>query len=241
MLRKRNEYPSFITPKGVTIYPAVHEPDYKFKEEGEYHVRLRLDPDAVGGFNPKTKKAMTLAEILAEAETIRDEAYDAKVKQLTEQKKGALLKKMAKAPVIREEEDPESGEPTGFVILRATLKARIDIKNGPRAGESFEKKPDVFDATGKQLKKSPKVGTGSEVKLSIVPMDYETDGGTTIGTRFELQGVQIIKLIQGGSRDAASYGFGVEDGDSIEDEADSGFGNEGGGYTDTSSDDDRDF
>lgn len=231
MLRKRNEYPRMMTPRGVAIYPSLHEPDYKFKKAtGEFHVRLRLDPDAPG-----------LAELVAAAEEIRDAAYEAKKEQLTKEKKGALLKKLVKADILKVEEEQESGEPTGFVILRASLSYKIEIKNGPKAGEVFYKNPDVFDARGKQIKnvldrdgrivqvRLPKVGSGSELKLNVTIMDYETDGGTTIGAKFELNAAQIIKLVTGGQRDASGYGFGEEEGDAI-DEVD------GGSFEDESAD-----
>ena len=222
MLRDRKDYPRVYTPRGQAIWPAIDQPDYKFKKDtGEYHARLRFDPDTPG-----------LAEIIAQAEAIRDEAFEAKKAELTRLKKGALLRDLSKAPVIKPEVDQETGEETGKLILRAALTARVDIKNGPKAGTSFDKKPDVFDATGRQLKNPPRVGSGSELKLNVTIQDYETDGGKTIGARFELNAVQIIKLVQGGQRSASDYGFGVEeDGDAIEDgtEPQGGFADESGG------------
>jgi len=209
MLRDRKDYPTAITPKGVAIWPSIDRPDYKFKENGEYHARLRLSPDSPG-----------LAELIHQAEVIRDEAFAAKKASLEKQKKGALLRELHKVDVVKPELDQETGEETGYVILRAALTARVDIKNGPRAGESFEKKPDVFDRVGKRLKNPPRVGNGSELKLAVRIMDYETDGGKAIGARFELEGVQIITLVQGGARTAADYGFGEEEGDDIEDGSD---------------------
>lgn len=208
MLRDRKDYPRVYTPRGEAIYPAVDAPDYRFKKEtGEYHARLRFSPDTPG-----------LDDLVAQAEAIRDEAYEAKVAELTKAKKLGLLRELTKAPVIKPEVDQTTGEETGFLILRAALTARVDIKNGPKAGTSFEKKPDVFDATGRQLKNPPRVGSGSTLKLNVTIQDYETDGGKTIGCRFELNAVQIVKLVQGGQRTASDYGFGVEeDGDAIED------------------------
>ena len=54
------------------------------------------------------------------------------------------------------------------------------------------------------------------------------------------EAVQIIKLVQGGSRDAASYGFSEEEGDSLDDGSpfDETEGYEG---DDDSADEDRDF
>lgn len=220
MLRDRKDYPRVFTPRGEAIFPAVDQPDYKFKENGEYHVRLRLSPDDPG-----------LQDLIVQAESIRNEAFDAKKASLEKQKKMALVKELTKVDVVKEELDQETGDPTGFVILRAALTYRVEIKNGPKAGQVFYKTPDVFDATGRSIQirkdrntgevldtKVPRVGSGSTLKLNVTIQDYETDGGKTIGARFELNAVQIIKLVQGGQRSASDYGFGVEeDGDTIED------------------------
>ncbi|UUY00966.1 hypothetical protein [Sphingomonas sp. J315] len=72
------------------------------------------------------------------------------------------------------------------------------------------------------------------LKLGVVPMDYWMAKDKTIGVRFELEGAQILKLIQGGERTADFYGFTAEDGDDIED------GDEptsAGGFSDESGDD----
>jgi len=198
-----------FTPRGPAIFPALNEPDYKFKlDTGEFHARLRLRPDAPG-----------LAELIEQAEAIRDEAYDARVKELTAQKKGALLKKLKKADVVREELDQETGDPTGFVILRASKPYAVTPKKGPNAGKTYKFVPDIFDAKGKQLKNPPKIGSGSELILNVTIMDYEMAGEEpTIGAKFELNAAQVIKLVEGGARTASDYGFGtVDDGDEIED------------------------
>ena len=223
MLRERKDYPTAVTPRGPLIWPALNEPDFKFKKEfGEYHARLRLSPDTPG-----------LDELLATAETILDEAFEAKKAELTRQKKGALLKELKKADILKEEVDQETGDPTGFVILRAAANAGGKKKNG----ETFTKRPDYFDRRGKQIKNPPKIGGGSEVKLGVRIMDYETDGGKTIGVRFELEGVQLLKVVEGGSRSADFYGFGEEDGDDIVDEP----VNSGGFADESGADGDGDF
>lgn len=207
MLRDRKEYPRLITPRGVAIWPALNEPDYKFKENGEFHVRLRLAPDTPG-----------LAELVARAEEIRDEAFEAKKAELTREKKGALLKELNKADVIKPEVDMETGDETGYTVLRASLTYKVDIKNGPKAGTSFYKKPDLFNAKGQPLKSPPPIGNGSEMKLSVVPMDYFMAKDKTIGVRFELEGAQILRAVDsGGQRGADYYGFGEEEGDDIVD------------------------
>ena len=222
----RKQYPSFITPRGVAIFPALNEPDYKFKKEtGEWHARIRVDPDAPG-----------LDELKDYSQRLMEEAFAAKKEALTKAKKGALLKELAMAPnPVKEELDPETGEPTGKYVLRASVNYHITIKNGPNAGKEFFKKPDFFDKAGKAVKVPPKMGGGSEFKLSVKPQPYETDGGKTIGVSFELLGVQILKVVEGGQRTAASHGFGQEEGDDIEEGQEApggGFGDETRGATD---------
>jgi hypothetical protein len=230
LLRERKDYPRLITPAAPSIWPALNEPDYKFKKDtGEYHARLRISPDDLPAWQP----------VVDAAQAILDEAFEAKKAELTREKKGALLKELNKAEaIIKPEIDPETGDETGFYIFRASMNARVDIKNGPRAGQSFDKKPDIFNAKGQSLKNPPKIGGGSELKLGVVPMDYWMAKDKTVGVRFELEGAQILKLIQGGARTADFYGFTAEDGDDIED------GDEPvktGGFADESGDDGGDF
>ncbi|UUY00965.1 hypothetical protein [Sphingomonas sp. J315] len=144
MLRERKDYPRLITPAAPSIWPALNEPDYKFKKDtGEYHARLRIAADDLPNWQP----------VVDAAQAILDEAFEAKKAELTREKKGALLKELNKAEaIIKPEIDPETGDETGFYIFRASMNARVDIKNGPRAGQSFDKKPDIFNAKGKSLK-----------------------------------------------------------------------------------------
>lgn len=209
MLRDRKDYPRIHTPAGVSIFPAINEPDYKFKKDtGEFHARIRIPADELDAWQP----------LVEAAQEIVDEAFEAKKEELTKAKKGALLKDLNKNEVfLKPEVDPETGEETGFYIFRAALTYKIEIKNGPKAGEVFYKRPDVFSASGKQLLNPPKIGGGSVLKLAVRVMDYFMPKDKVIGARFELEAVQVIKRVEGGARTAADYGFGVEDGDDIED------------------------
>lgn len=229
MLRKRNEYPSFITPKATVAWAQIDEPDYEYKDGGEFHVRVRFDPSD-----------SSWDGIREAAEALLEEAFQAKRAELLKEKKGALLKKLHKTDsVFTEELDRETGEPTGKFLIRAGKKFRVEVKNGPNAGKVYEFTPDVFDARGKKLNKRPKVGSGSEVKLSIRVKEYFLASDGSMGISYELEALQIIKLVQGGSRDAASYGFAQEEGDSIEDTG--GFEDEGTGYTSDDEDGNSDF
>lgn len=229
MLRNRNEYPKLITPKGVVAWASIDEADYEYKEEGEFHIRVRFDPEDPG-----------LEKLREEAEAILEEAHEDMKRRLKKEKKGALLKKLhLKEDVITEEVDRETGEPTGKVIIRAGMKYKVTPKSGKYAGKTLEFTPDVFDARGNRLHKRPRIGSGSEVKVAVQPMEYFMPKDGEMGISWKLNAVQIIRLVQGGSRDAASYGFGEEDGDVLAGN-DAGFEDEGeGGYE--AEDDSADF
>jgi hypothetical protein len=230
-LKKRNEYPQVITPKMEVAWAQLNEPDYEYKKDtGEFHVRGRPDTD-----DP------AYAKLIETAERVRDEFFEETKAQLTEQKKGALLKKLHKVDVIKEEIDRETGDPTGSMTLRAGMRYHVTVKNGPNAGKEYFFKPDFFNARGIQLKNPPKIGSGSIVKLGLRLIPYMNPKEGEVGVSYNLEGVQIIKLVQGGQRDASYYGFGAEDGDDIEDQA-GGFGDEGtGGFEGEDGDADADF
>lgn len=225
-MKKRSDYPTFITPKIEASWAQLNEPDYEYKAEGQFHVRGRPDTD-----DPRYAKLIELAE------AVRDEFFEAQKAKLTEEKKGALLKKLHKVDVVKEEIDRETGDPTGFMTMRAAALFHITIKNGPKAGQEFDKVPDFFDARGVRLKNPPKIGSGSILKLSVRIVPYLNPKEGEVGVSYQLEGVQIIKLVQGGQRDASYYGFEAEEGDAIDND-DGGFSSESGGYE---ADDSSDF
>src|SRR5690348_16421183 len=49
---KRPQAPIFKTPRGTFVFPKINEPDYKFKKEGEFSLKLRVTEgdDAVQDF-----------------------------------------------------------------------------------------------------------------------------------------------------------------------------------------------
>lgn len=208
LYEKRTDYPQLTTPKGVAVWPSLNTPDFKFKKDyGEYHARIRVAPDAPG-----------LEEFRAAAEELRDRAFDAKVEELKREKKGAILKDLKKVDPIKVEVDPETGEETGFLMIRASMNAGGLRK---KDNKPWSQKPDIFNAKGLKLKNPPEIGGGSEMKLSIRLRDYFMAKEKEIGVTFDLEAVQLITLQErgGNSRSASDYGFGAEDGDEIEDSA----------------------
>jgi hypothetical protein len=197
-----------VTPKGVAIYPRLNTPDDKFVKEGEYKVKLAFDAD-----DAEFKKFQTKVEALV------DEAFAAKVAELTDEGKGAVAKKLQKRYPFTAEEDPATGEETGRILISSRSKASGVSAKGP-----WSRKPSIINAKAQVLKNPPMIGGGSELKLSVSLAPYYAANDKTIGVSFRLEAVQVLTLVSGGARSASDFGFGEEDGDDVSDmEADSTF------------------
>jgi hypothetical protein len=218
-MKKRNEYPLVISPKIEVTWAQLNEPDFKYKAEGEFHVRGT--PDTSDEAYDK---------LIETATKVRDEYFAETKAQLLAEKKGALANKLHTVDVIKEAVDRETGASTGDMTFRAGMKHKIEIKNGPKAGQTFEKVPDFFNAAGVRLKNPPKIGSGSVLKLGVRLVPYLVSKDGEVGISYQLEGVQILKLVSGGQRNASDYGFGAEDGDDIQDD-NGGFADEGAGFT----------
>lgn len=216
-MAQRPNYPKVVTPKGTAIWPRLNTPDTKYNKAGVYEVKLAFE-EGDAGLAPLQEKVQGLLDAKY------DEIVEEQTQKLTEAGKKGLIKKfvdsLEKVSPFKAEEDPETGDETGRVIVKAKMTASgISAKTG----KPWTRKPNIFDAKGHQLKNPPQIGGGTEMKLSVELLPYYAANDKTIGVSFRLEAAQIIKLVQFGARDAAGYGFGEEDGDDLS-EAEQEFG-----------------
>lgn len=220
---------TFTTSRGTAVgWVTLNTPDTKFDKDGKFSVALAFDEDDA-----------ILQQIEAKANELA-EAKLAEVKEELESKgKKAVANKLTLVSLIKAEEDEESGEETGRKIIKASMKhSGISQKTG----KPWKRYPDYFNAKGVQLKNPPQIGSGSELKMNIELVPYYAANDKTVGCTFRLNGVQIIKLVSFGARDAGSYGFGAEaDGDEIEDVITNDRETEGADDTSTGGDEDDDL
>jgi|HigsolmetaAR202D_1030399.scaffolds.fasta_scaffold04708_6 Protein of unknown function (DUF2815). len=195
-MAKQQNRPKYVSPKGVFSYPRLTEPDTKFKDEGEYSVFLILDKDS-----PEAKKLMAQIDAAA-AESLKEAKANAK--NAAEAKKWET-----KYLPYTDVEDEETGEPTGQIKVKFTMKASGVNK---KTGKPWTRKPAIFDAKGKPITGDIKIGGGTIGKVSyeIIPYAPTTQVGASV--KLGLEAVQIIELREWGERSADSYGFGEEDG-----------------------------
>lgn len=188
----------FTSPRGIAIFPKLHKADTKYKAEGQYTVRLRLDPETIP------------ADLTAKLIALRDEKVVEVKAELKAKKEGAKLKSLkVLEDLFKPETDKETGEESGNVIMNAKMTASGISK---KDGRPWTRKPDIFDAKGKKLTKTPLIFGGSELKLGVEARAYYSPKDNEIGISYQLNAAQIIKLVTGGDRSAADYGFAEEDG-----------------------------
>lgn len=213
-MSKKKTGVQLTTPRGLAVYPQLNKPDYKYKKEGKYSAKLRLlESDPV------------VEEFFAKLEKMRDDFLAAEVERLKADKKAALAMELKAGDVRRQERDPETGEPTGYLLLTASMNA-----SGTREdGSTWTQKPSIFDARGNQLANPPFISGGTEMKVSAIFDPYVDNKTKEVGIGIRLLGAQILKLVSGGVRTFSGLGFQAEEGDEIEDQA--SFQDETGGDT----------
>jgi hypothetical protein len=96
------------------------------------------------------------------------------------------------------------------------MKHHIEIKNGPKAGSrSTRRRTSSTPRAPPQDPAEDRQRFGAQARRPPRPLPPK-DG--EVGVSYQLEGVQILKLVSGGQRSASDYGFGVEDGDTIQDD-----------------------
>jgi len=108
----------------------------------------------------------------------------------------------------------EVNEEAGTVTFTAKMKAKITSR---KTGETWTKKPALFDAGGKPITKPIGVYSGSEIAIGGEFAPWESAIG--YGVQMRLEAVQVIELKEGG-KSAAGFGFAAQEGGFDYDEAD---------------------
>lgn len=173
---------------GVAVWPHLTRPDTKWKEEGEYHTKLRIDADA--------------AEPLIEQFTAMQEAE----MRLAQKKAKGKKAKAADLPVQPEYDD--DGEETGYYTVKASTKASGTSK---KTGKTWMRKLPLFDGRGKPLPSKVSLYSGSELILAVEARAW-TNPKAEVGVKLYLEAVQVIKLVNGSGVSAGKFGFGAVEG-----------------------------
>lgn len=212
---KKNDLIKIMTPKGVSRFPALTKPDTKFNPDGEYKVGIILPADAINT-DPGKYKGQGIMAMLNEAANSVFEKTKAELEASLPELKGEKLAKAKKAlaelklgDLPAKSEYDDDGNETGNIILNFKMKAQRKDK---KTGQVKKMAPKLFDAQGNELTGGVDVWGGSIVKVAGSLNPFYVPGTNTCGVGLRLAAVQVIELRSSGGGDAASYGFGKEDG-----------------------------
>lgn len=186
MGKSKNVSKQYTTGKGELVgFISVVEPSTKFNKDGVYSANILL---------PK-EEGEKLAALIKETRTEQFKTYG----------KGTKVADVTQC-VPYEIVDEETGEATPDAEGRYILKTKASafIKEGKPTFQVA-----LFDTKGKRLV-APKVGEGTIAKVAVVLSGYSVAGKT--GVSVKLKALQIIDLVEYGTGNADSYGFGEEEG-----------------------------
>lgn len=173
--------------KGNAKWAKVFEPDTRFVPEGEYSVQVLV---------PEVEAAEVCEQL--------DQMVQDKLSEVV--KEQPKLKAVLSTRKAYEEELDDNGDPTGNLIFKTKMKARIKSRDG----RVYEQKPAVVDAKRTPMEGTTLVGNGSTIKVAVEPVSYMMPSTKQVGISMRLKAVQVINLVEYGN--STSSIFDEEDG-----------------------------
>lgn len=173
--------------KGKARWAKVFEADTRYVPEGEYSIQVVL---------PEAEATEVCEQFNSMIEAKRAEAV----------KDNPKLTNVLSTHQPFEMDTDEAGTPTGDIVFKAKMKARVKSKDG----KVYEQKPMVVDAKKTPLDGSTLIGNGSVVKVAVEPFPYMMPATKTVGVTLRLKALQVIEIVEYGNN-AASI-FEEEDG-----------------------------
>lgn len=197
MADKRPKKITRTTPPGSFKWPKLVAPDeYKGKKAFKTGWTAPADDPWVG-------KAIKAIDKMADDELAKAIASDKR--NPAKQKQNPW--KLASKPY--ENETDKEGNETGRVLF----KFKANFEGTRKDGTPWKHKGiPVFDANGKKFKLAEDPWSGTEDCITFEMRPYSQGPDVGAGVSLSIEAVQIIKLVQGGEKDAEGYGFGKHDG-----------------------------
>lgn len=190
-----------ISPIGPFLHPWVNKADTKFNADGLYHVDLILEGSKAEDLKAKIRGA--------------SEEYRNTYVEDQEMKPGEAKKWTTYFP-FEDEEDPETGEPTGRTIFHFKQNAKIKLKDGSTKEVEIE----LRDAKDNVIETS--VFNEDEGRILFSTRGITMVSTKQAGVRLDFYKVQVTKKNKrsgGGSK-----GFGAVEGGYEADASDQSFG-----------------
>jgi len=193
----QNSRKPLLTPKGVFVFPKLITPD-TYKGKTTFNSKLRVHPNDPG-----------VQQFIEKLEVVRDEGVEAEKAKLIAAGKGGAAKKVITRPVFKVEEDPKTGEETGFILFEVKMKTQFEDK---KTGKIKKLRPTFFDSQGNSIDAPEDIWGGTVGRFGVKPAPTMREADSAMGTTLYLDAVFIIDLKAGGGRSASYYGFEAEEG-----------------------------
>lgn len=195
MAKKKEKQKPITTPIGVLAFPHLEVPrDYKGDERFAYDTQLILDESEPG-----------VTDFIAGINAMWEEAVEG-FRAAGKLKKSTTVH----SPKIAEVTDEEGNEVPGKV----SVKFRVPATTETRDGDTWDRKPRIFDAAGQLVTEKLNIGSGTKARISFTVFPSVSN----LGCYFTLQpvAVQVLELQKfsssGGSSNPDDFGFSAEDG-----------------------------
>lgn len=160
------------TGRGKAVYPRLNKPDTKFKDEGEYSIKVKLEGDEAVEFQR------------------RYDEYFEKAHAAAEENAGRKLKCGVNSP-IKPFVDEDGSEVPGAILVAFKMKA----SGRNREGDDWKQSPIVVDRAKRKI--TELVGGGSLVRVSGLLVPYFT-AALGFGISAKLKAVQVLELVGAG-------------------------------------------
>lgn len=161
--------------------------------------------------SPETYEGKPLGySIMVKIDDDKLEALKNKLENIFNEAEPTMAKKPnRKKPMnLAIKEDTKAGE-----CIKA--KTQHYYKNR-ETGEITPKTLPIFKKNGEPLEQGVQIGNGSEVVINVTPSPYIVNSNT-YGVQLRLNAVQVLDLVEYGTRSAEAFGFDVADDDNEDD------------------------
>jgi hypothetical protein len=174
-----------VTPVGVAgPYPYLNKPSTKFNPEGVYSVKLILSKE-------NSEKLIENIEKL----------YKERVEEEKSNAKGKTTK-------IKESDRPYEEMEDGQYMFRFKQSGKGKRKDGTM----WDIEIPLFDKKGDPIDREVLIYGGSQIQVNYEARSYYTPLNG-VGVSLRIRAVRVVDLKTGSGKDAASFGFDIEDSD----------------------------
>lgn len=229
MATEKKQRIKITTPPGIFMWPKLNQVNYgteKFPvKAGNFEVKISIDKTHPE-FAAFAEKFLPLYDQAKELALMKFAELPVASRKELKEKNGAEGIRLR--PALTQMYDEKTEDPLDTMSLKASMPAGGIIKNGPKAGQVWMRRPVVFDAkgqpipmftkSGSPLASAPRIWSGT---VGRVAFEVDTNKDGTIGyfvtsdgnygIRLSLQGVKVLRLADAQQATAESMGFGGEE------------------------------